>query len=90
MQFQIYHYLNLKIKAIVNKEKYQPEEEFLSGIESALISTIDILVAMTSERPYREAMTPYKSLEFIKRVISDEYPQEFKTLVVFIKNFFQV
>ncbi|MBD65882.1 MAG: hypothetical protein CME62_11790 [Halobacteriovoraceae bacterium] len=84
-----HHYLNLKIQALVRNEVYHADQEFLSGIESAIVSTLDILVAMTSERPYREALSHYKALEFLKRVISDEYPQEFKFLVVFIKNFFQ-
>ena len=73
----------------MRREEYIPDEEFLSGIESATISFIDILVAMTTERPYRESVSTFTALEFIKKVISDEYPQEFKSLVVFIKNFFQ-
>jgi HD-GYP domain-containing protein (c-di-GMP phosphodiesterase class II) len=43
---------------------------------------------MTTERPYRKAMTSFKALELLKKVLSDEYPQEFKTLVFFLKNFF--
>lgn len=86
---QNHHYLNLKTQALVRNETYTPSEEFLSGIESAIISILDIFVAMTTDRPYRERLSTFKALEFIKRIISDEYPQEFKHLVVFVKNFFQ-
>ena len=82
-----HHYLNYKIQSLANKDSYFAEEEFLSGIESALMSSIDLLVAMTNDRPYRKADSPYKALELLKKVISDEYPQEFKALVLFIKNF---
>jgi HD-GYP domain-containing protein (c-di-GMP phosphodiesterase class II) len=83
-----HHYLNYKIQSMARGEDVIPDEEYLSGIESSLLASIDILVAMTTERPYRKAMTSFKALELLKKVLSDEYPQEFKTLVFFLKNFF--
>lgn len=84
-----HHYLNYKIQALAKQEKYDQGEEYLSGIESAMVSAMDILVAMTTDRPYRTANSSFKALEVLKKVLVDEYPQEFKTLVFFIKNFFQ-
>lgn len=84
-----HHYLNYKIQALAKQETYNPGEEYLSGIESAMVSAMDILVAMTTDRPYRASISSYKALEVLKRVLADEYPQEFKSLVFFIKNFFQ-
>lgn len=85
-----HHYLNYKIQALINKSEVQNDEQFLSGIESALLSGIDILVAMTNPRPYRDPVSTFKALELLKRVLSDDYPQEFKALVFYIKTFFKV
>lgn len=85
-----HHYLNYKIQALVNKESKESienNEEYLTGIESVFISAIDMLIAMTHKRPYRKPVSPFKALDLLKKVISDEYPQEFKALVVFLKNF---
>ena len=35
----------------------------------------------------RDPISTFKALELLKRVMSDEYPQEFKSLVVFLKKF---
>jgi HD-GYP domain-containing protein (c-di-GMP phosphodiesterase class II) len=59
------------------------------GIESTLVAVFDILVAMTNDRPYRKGLSLYQSLEVIKKMMADEYPQEFKALVVFLKQFFK-
>lgn len=83
-----HHYLNYKIQSYLSDNKTQENDEFLSGIESALLSSLDILVAMTHDRPYRKALTTFQALELLKTVLSDEYPQEFKALVVFLKNFY--
>jgi|SRR5690554_2870169 len=83
-----HHYLNYKIQALVSNSKSAPEEELVTGLESAMLSALDILVAMTSDRPYRKAVSMFQALELLKRVLSDEHPQEFKSLVVFIRHFF--
>ena len=82
-----HHYLNYKIQTLVQNELVEPEEKYLTGIESTLLSATDIITAMTSSRPYRQSISSFKALELLKKVISDEYPQEFKALVYFIKNF---
>jgi HD-GYP domain-containing protein (c-di-GMP phosphodiesterase class II) len=84
-----HHFLNYKIQSLVSNEEFTPSEEYLSGIESSMVSAIDILVAMTTERPYRDPMSSFQALELLKKVLADDYPQEFKTLVFFLKNFFQ-
>jgi len=82
-----HHYLNYKIQSLVSNKPIPENAEYLTGIESMLVSALDILVAMTQKRPYREEVSPFKALELLKKVISDEYPSEFKALVIFIKNF---
>jgi HD-GYP domain-containing protein (c-di-GMP phosphodiesterase class II) len=54
-----------------------------------VVAVFDILVAMTSDRPYRKGMSLYQSLELIKKIMADDYPQEFKALVVFLKQFYK-
>lgn len=84
-----HHYLNYKIQSLISGKKLNAHnEEMLTGIESALLSSIDILVAMTHDRPYRKALTSYQALELLKKVLSDEYSQEFKILVMFLKKFY--
>lgn len=82
-----HHYLNHKIQALAAGKKFTSDAEFITGLESAMISAIDILVAMTNDRPYRDPVSFFKALELLKKVLADDYPQEFKALVVFIKNF---
>ncbi len=82
-----HHYLNYKIQAIASGNEVFQDSEFLTGVESALLSAIDILIAMTSDRPYRKGLSSFQALELLKKVISDDYPQEFKALVFYLKNF---
>jgi hypothetical protein len=85
-----HHFLNDKMKELLQKDKKKKHEpEIIFGIESTLVSVFDILVAMTTDRPYRKGMTLYQSLELIKKMMSDEYPQEFKALVIFLKQFYK-
>jgi len=85
-----HHFLNDRMKGIIDKNRKAPEEsEMIMGIESTLVAVFDILVAMTNDRPYRKGHSLYQSLEVIKKMMADEYPQEFKALVVFLKQFFK-
>lgn len=85
-----HHFLNDKMKELLSREKKKKgEPDIIFGIESTLVSVFDILVAMTSDRPYRKGMTLYQSLELIKKMMADDYPQEFKALVVFLKQFYK-
>jgi len=85
-----HHFLNDRIKGLIGKEKkVDVDSEMIMGIESTLVAVFDILVAMTSDRPYRKEQSLYQSLDVIKKMMADEYPQEFKALVVFLKQFFK-
>lgn len=85
-----HHFLNDKMKELLSRDKKKKgEPDIIFGIESTLVSVFDILVAMTSDRPYRKGMTLYQSLELIKKMMADDYPQEFKALVVFLKQFYK-
>lgn len=84
-----HHFLNDKLKEIVSKDKKNKEPDTIFGIESTLVSVFDILVAMTNDRPYRKGMTLFQSLELIKMMMADDYPQEFKALVIFLKQFYK-
>jgi HD-GYP domain-containing protein (c-di-GMP phosphodiesterase class II) len=85
-----HHFLNEKMKDLLQKTKKKKKDpEIIFGIESTLVSVFDILVAMTSNRPYRKGSSLYQSLELIKKMMADDYPQEFKALVVFLKQFFK-
>lgn len=85
-----HHFLNDKIKTFVGKSAPQQRDpDVILGLESTLVAVFDILVAMTSERPYRKSMPLFQSLEVIKKLMADDYPQEFKALVVFLKNFYK-
>ncbi len=85
-----HHFLNDKMKELLQKDKKKKKgPEIIFGIESTLVSVFDILVAMTTDRPYRKGMSLYQSLELIKKMMADDYPQEFKALVVFLKQFYK-
>lgn len=85
-----HHFLNEKMKDLLQKDKIKRKEpEIIFGIESTLVAVFDILVATTTERPYRRSVSLYQSLELIKRLMADDYSQEFKALVVFLKQFYK-
>jgi HD-GYP domain-containing protein (c-di-GMP phosphodiesterase class II) len=84
-----HHFLNYKIQSLISGKQLPDQDKMLTGIESTLLSSIDILVAMISKRPYRDDISVFKALELLKKVISDEYPQEFKNLVIFLRHFFK-
>ncbi len=85
-----HHFLNDRLKRILSREKARlPEEQMAFGIETTLVAVADIIVAMTSSRPYRQGLTTYQSLELIRKMIADDYPQEFRALVVYLRQFFK-
>lgn len=83
-----HHFLNYKIQSLISGNIAPQEDKMLTGIESTLLSSIDIIVAMSCDRPYRDPISVFKALELLKKIIAEEYPQEFKNLVVFLKHFF--
>ncbi len=86
-----HHFLNDKIKVIVGKTvRSAPDDsDVIHGLESTLVAVFDIIVAMTSERPYRKGMPLFQTLEVVRKLMADDYPQEFKAIVIFLKNFFR-
>lgn len=84
-----HHFLNYKIQALMSESFTTNKDKMLTGVESTLLSSIDIIVAMSAKRPYREAVSVFKALELLKKVIATEYPSEFKNLVIFLKHFFK-
>lgn len=85
-----HHFLNEKLKRILQKNsQYGEVDQMAFGLESTLVAVADILVAMTSTRPYRQNLSMYQSMELIRKMIADEYPQEFRALVIFLKQFFR-
>jgi hypothetical protein len=59
------------------------------GFETMIISVMDTAAAMITDRPFRKRETLFKSLDIIRLLISEQYPQEFKLIVVYFKNFFR-
>ncbi|MFA5583078.1 MAG: hypothetical protein WDA09_02595 [Bacteriovoracaceae bacterium] len=85
-----HHFLNHRLLEIINKApRATINNSMVHGIESILVGVFDMFVAMTSDRPYRKGMTPFQSLELIKKLMADDYPQEFRALVIFIKQFYK-
>lgn len=85
-----HHFLNDKMKDIILKNPFeQSENHLIFGIETTMVSIFDMLVAMISDRPYRKGMTLFQAMEIIKKTMADDYPQEFKALVIFFRQFFK-
>lgn len=61
----------------------------LYGLETVAITTLDIVAAMITGRPYRNPTNLFDALELTKKIIADEYPQEFKLIVSYFKQFFR-
>ncbi len=65
------------------------DKDIVAGFETMIISIMDIVSAMISGRPYRKASNLFESLDLIKLLIADQYPQEFRQIVSYFKNFFR-
>jgi hypothetical protein len=85
-----HHFLNDRLKDLATGDKKKKDQDLVLGIESTLVAVFDIIVAMTSPRPYRKALSLYQALEIIKKMMADDYPQEFRALVVFLKQFYKI
>ena len=59
------------------------------GFETMMISVMDTVAAMITDRPFRKAESLYRSLDLIRLLIGEQYPQEFKLIVFYFKNFFK-
>ena len=83
-----HHFMNAKIAKLASHQEVK-DGEFIYGIETTLLSAFDLLVAMTSDRPYRKADSIYRALELLKLTISKDYPKEYRSIVLFIRSFFK-
>ncbi len=83
-----HHFLNKKIHNIFNETKARDINTDLLGLETEMVAIMDIIVAMVSDRPYREQLTLFQTLELIKNLMADDYPIEFKALVNYLRYFF--
>lgn len=70
------------------QNKIAPTEDILTGFETMMVSITDVIAAMVSERPYRPSLPVYRSLEYVKLLIADQYPSEFRLLVSYFKQFY--
>lgn len=82
-----HHFLNPILLGSLSGNK--PEmNQTICGVETVLVALMDVIVASTHSRPYREAKSLFAILEQIKEPVSKEYPAEFKALVYFLRRFF--
>jgi hypothetical protein len=59
----------------------------LVGSETVLICAMDIIAAMVTPRPWRDAEKLFTALDLVRVLISDDFMQEFKTIVSYFKGF---
>lgn len=67
----------------------QENKDAIYGMETTFTSVIDIIVAMTQDRPYRARTNLFDSLQHAKNILDDSFQQEFKLLVYFFRDFFE-
>lgn len=70
--------------AISDEEMERP---VLVGSETVLICAMDIIAAMVTPRPWRPAEKLFAALDLVRVLISDDFMQEFKTIVSYFKGF---
>ncbi len=61
----------------------------LLGIETTLVSLFDYLVYSTDPSSPETPLSMFEALQKAKDAISDQYPHEFKALILFLKNFLE-
>jgi response regulator RpfG family c-di-GMP phosphodiesterase len=84
-----HHHFNTQISQILTNNFAQAKSSTdLVGFETLIVAVMDIIVAMTEGRPYRNKSSIFESLDLIKHIMLKEYPHEFKTLVIYLKQFF--
>ncbi len=70
------------------KEQKSGNTSDISGAELMIITAMDVVAAMITGRPYTPPTKLYDALELVKGLIAENYPQEFKLIVRYFKNFF--
>lgn len=74
---------------LTNKLNLSDDPSTLFGFETMMISVMDTVAAMTTDRPFRKAESLFKSLDLVRLLIGEQYPNEFKLIVFYFKNFFK-
>lgn len=82
-----HHFLNYNIQCLATGRIPEVNPHIISGIGSTFLSGIDVFIAMTAQRPYRKEVSSFQALDILKDVLSEDFPHEFRSLVIFIKNF---
>lgn len=85
---QHHHFLSERITALKRGERPGHLSQQILGIETTLVSAMDIVTASVSERPFRGPISLFEALELLKNSISKEYPTEFRAMVLFLRNFY--
>jgi hypothetical protein len=62
--------------------------ELIAGFETMLVTVMDVISAMITGRPFRPPTKLFESLDLVKILIADQYPQEFRLIVSYFKSFF--
>ena len=84
---EIHHHSEVELSTQLINPEHSFEKPFMIGTETVLICTLDIVAAMITTRPWREAEKLFDALGLVKKLISDDFPQEFKYIVTYFKNF---
>ena len=85
-----HHSFSLMNSHIETFEKDDIDYKVISGFETMIVNIMDIIAAMISGRPFREATSVFDALELVKHLIADKYPQEFKIIVHYFQQFFSI
>ncbi len=83
-----HHFLSEKIASLSRGEKIQGRFDQVFGVETTLVAAIDIVIAAISPRPYRAPVRLFEVLELLKKVMADDFPLEYKALVLFLRQFY--
>lgn len=84
---EIHHTSEKKLSNQLINPEQSFEKPMMIGTETVFVCTMDIIAAMITTRPWREAERLFDALDLVKKLISDDFPQEFKSIVSYFKNF---
>lgn len=89
LQLIEYHHLYSHLGERNSRHKANRDVDvMMCGLETMLVNMTDVIAAMITGRPYQQAVSLFDALQFVRTVIGDQYPQEFKLFVGYFKNFF--
>lgn len=71
------------------KNLHDKEDEVIFGFETIMMAVMDTVAAMITPRPFRKPHTLFNALDVVRVLIAEQYPQEFKLIVFYFKNFFK-